>query len=281
MLALVGLIGAGVTYWKSDRKADLLILYAFAAAVIILADWIAYGVLQMYDYYPGLAADHTVDSALGELLAELIFVPCFVVTLVPQVSGLAGMIIGSAVVAALEIAMKAMGIYDGSTWIVEMTAAGFAVYFAALDLLWHDLEHETLSGPAVTSILRGALVFDLMALLSLLLRAMQWVITYIDVAPTRMGNNALGRLIAYGIVAASLGYWALSGNGPGRWLRLCVVMGVLFVFNVMMAALGLHIMRPPWSITADTLAQGAAIGLALLADDAVMGLRARCCRRTT
>lgn len=279
VLALVGLICAGVTYWKSEYKAELLVLFAFSTAVILFADWIAYGILGLYDYSPGLSSPHIADSALGEFLAEAIFVPSLVVTLVSLLPGLTGIVVGTVIVSGLEVLVTWLGLYDCEGWFLGLTIVGFAVYLAALDLFWHDMTHGTYPWDRVRLFLRGALAFDSLALLTLFLRAQQWVVTNIHVMPTYIGNQSLGRLITYALIAGLCSYWVLCGQGSGRWVRFAVVMAGLFAFNIALEFFNIQKFVPPYSRTADVLAQGAAIVLAALAEDGIVSLRERQYRR--
>lgn len=274
-LSLAGLIGAGVTYRKSEYKAELLTLVAFSVAVIMLADWIAYGMLGLYDYYPGLLATDIADSALGEFLAEIIFVPSMVVTLIPRFSGLTNLIVGTAIVVSLEMLFRWLGVYSCQGWVIGSTVAGFAIYFAALDLFWHDLTHRILPRERVQVILRGALVFDMIAVLSLFLRAGQLVFTNVYLMPTYHGNQALGRFVFYALVAAPAGYWALCGRGSARWLRVLAVTAGLTIMNFCLTTFNIQHFLSPWSPAIDAMAQGTAFTLAALAEDAVMALYQR------
>jgi len=269
-LAAIGLIGAGVTYWRSAHKAELLILFAFSAAVILFADWIAFGVFGLYDYSPGLVADNVADSALGEFLAEAVFVPSLVLVLVSWLPGLTGMVVGTAIVAGLEVWMSSLGLYHCAGWFLWFTVAGFAVYFAALDLFWHDLTHRTYPFSRVRLFLRGALVFDMLAFLALILRAQQWVVTRIFIMPTYIQNQALGRLISYPLVAGPVSYWVLCGEGAGRWVRLGLVTGGLAAMNLLLTTLSIQLFVPPYHWSIDALAQGTSILLAALAEDAIV-----------
>lgn len=269
-LAGFGLIGAGITYWLSDHKAELLILYVYSVAVILLADWLAYGVFGLYDYYPGLAPNHIADSALGEFLAEAVFVPSLVVMLVPRVSGLTGMVIGTAIVTGLEVFMGSVGLYSCSGWFLWSTLGGFAVYFAALDLFWHDMLHRTYPFSRVRLFLRAALVFDKLALLSLVLRAQQWVVTHIYIMPTYIQNQALGRLITYPLMAGPASYWVLSGQGRDRWVRLGLFVAGMSAVDIVLMALGIQEFVPPYHWFFDVMAQGAGILLAAFAEDAIV-----------
>jgi hypothetical protein len=278
-LAAIGLIGTVVTYWRSDRKAELLILLAFSAAVILIADWIAYGVFGLYDYSPGLVADNIADSALGEFLAEAVFVPSLVVMLISWLPGLAGMVVGTAVVAGLEVLLGSLGLYHCAGWVLWCTIAGFAVYFAALDLFWHDMIHRTYPFGRVRLFLRAALVFDSLALLTLLLRGQQWVVTHLDIMPTYIENQALGRFITYPLIAGPAGYWVLCGQGTGRWVRLGLVMAGLAALDFGLTALNMQHFVAPYSWFVDVLAQGAGFSLAALSEDAIMAQYRRQHRR--
>lgn len=280
-LSLIGLIGAGITYWKSDHKAELLILMAFATSVILLADWIAYGMLDMYDYMPGLSADKFVDSVMGEFLAEAVFIPSLVGVLMPRFSGLAGMLIGTSIVVVLELFMTNLGIYNVRSWVVGLTGILFVVYFAALHLFWHDLTRRNLPEATVRAILRATLVFYVLAHLTLFLRAQQWVITQTTLLPTYQGNQSFGRFLTYALIAGPAGYWALCGQGSWRWVRILLATIGLALVDVGLISFGIQHFVPPWNPAFDALAQGAGYSLAALAETAIMSLYAREQRQLT
>lgn len=270
MLTFVGLTGAAFALFRTDRRgrADVVTALIVAAAWVMLADWIAFGWFGLYTYRPFLLADPIADGALGELLADILFVPSLCVTLLRFLPGLTGIAVGAASVTIIEEWFTALGLFQRHGWELWHTFVGFVVYFAALDLFWHDLQHRVLPPAHRTAILRVCILFDTMAPLTLFLRAGQLVVTEIHLVPTYLGNQALGRFIFYGLVVLPPAYWALSG-GRERWLRVGAVTTGILLMNYLLSASGIQRFVPPWNATVDALAQGAAIVLSGLLEDAI------------
>lgn len=280
ILTLSGLVGAAIAVFKSEHRADAAILFIVSAAVVMLADWIAFGMFDLYDYRPYLVANPVADGALGELLADIIFVPSLCVTLLRFTPGLGGIAMGTAIVSTIEALFLAMGLFHHHGWTLWHTAFGFVIYFAALDLLRNDLRRGVLPPANLRVILRACLVFDVIAILTLFLRAGRLVVTNLHVMPTYIGNQSLGRFIFYVLVVMPPAYWALSGGR--RWLRLAALTTGIMLMNYLLTAFDIQWFVPPWNGTVDALAQGAAFALAGLLEDLITNARIdRRVRRST
>lgn len=271
ILTLAGLAGAAFTYFKSDRKADVAIIFAVAAALVMLADWVAYGWFSLYDYHPQLLADTLADSALGEFLADILFVPSLTVVLVSYAPGLTGIVLGTAAVTGLEILLLNLGIFHHHGWALWGTVVGFLFYLAVLDLFCHDLRQEQLPLGRLRWIVRICLVFDMIALLTLYLRAERAVVTNIAILPTYIGNQALGRFIWYVVVMLPPACWALTGKGARRWWRIAALIPLLLITDWVLAVIGIQHFEDAWNSLLDAVAQAAAFVAAGLLEDLLLG----------
>lgn len=271
LLTVTGLAGAAIALFKSDHRSDAAILFIVSASWVMLADWIAFGWFALYDYRPYLVANPVADGALGELLADILFVPALCVTLLRFLPGLGGIAVGTAIVTTIEALFLTMGLFHHHGWTLWHTAFGFVIYFAALDLFWHDLRGGVLPPVHLRAILRVSLIFDLIAILTLFLRANRWVVTNIQIVPSYLGNQSLGRFIFYGLVVVPPAYWAMSGER--RWLRLAALSTGIMLLNYLLTAFGIQRFVPPWSGPVDALAQGAAVALAGLLESLISNAR--------
>ncbi|HWI65599.1 MAG TPA: hypothetical protein VNT75_27540 [Symbiobacteriaceae bacterium] len=267
LLTLAGLFGAVVTWFRSPRKADVAIHFFLAMALVMLADWIAFGWFGLYEYHPHLLATTVADAALGEFLADIVFVPSLSVMLGSILPGLAGILAGSVLVTGLEILFLQWDIFHQHGWQIWGTAVGFLFYFALLDLFWKDLRDERLPIERLRLIVRGCSLFSTIALLTLALRGAEVVVTKLQVVPTYYGNQALGRFIWYMAVPFLPAYWALSGKGAARWGRVGALTAAIYGLNWFLTSFDLQHFLAPWSPLLDALAQGLAISAAGLLED--------------
>lgn len=266
LMTLTGFSAAALAYWLSDRRRELAATFVAAAAVVILADYIAFGWFDLYHYHPRLLADELADSALGEFLADILFVPSLTVALEAWLPGGLTIALGTFVVTALEGLLVSARLFHQTGWRLWVTAALFPVYFYGIDQFWRRAHTTGIDTPLVRGLIRSFLVFNALACLTLFIRAQRLVTTNIHLLPTHQGNQALGRFLTYVLGAGPLGYWALSDRQM-RPARLAAVVLGLVAFNYTVSGLHFQSFRPPWNQWVDALAQGAVFYLAGLAQD--------------
>ena len=266
LMTLTGFSAAALAYWQSDRRRELAATFVAAAAVVILADYIAFGWFDLYHYHPHLLPDELADSALGEFLADILFVPSLTVVLEAWLPGGLALALGTFLVTALEGLFVRVGIFHQTGWRLWLTAALFPVYFYGIHLFWRRAHTNGIDTPLARGLIRSFLVLEALAVLTLYIRAQRLVHTNIHLLPTQQGNQAFGRFLTYILPTGALGYWVLSDRQM-RLTRLAAVTLGVVVFNYTVSALHFQSFRPPWSEWIDALAQGAAIYLAGLGQD--------------
>ncbi|HLN65337.1 MAG TPA: hypothetical protein VK464_27765, partial [Symbiobacteriaceae bacterium] len=234
--------------------------------VVILADYIAFGFFDLYHYHPRLLADELADSALGEFLADILFVPSLTIALAAWFPRRLSLALGTFIVTALEGLFVPVGLFHQTGWRLWLTAALFPAYFYGIDLFRRRAHTKGIDTPLARGLIRSFLVVDTLAILTLYIRAQRLVMTNIHLLPTQQGNQAFGRFVTYIIPTGALGYWALSDRQV-RPARLAAITLGLIAFNYTVSALHFQSFRHPWSEWADALAQGGAIYLAGLGQD--------------
>lgn len=266
LMTLAGFGAAATAFWQSDRKRELAATFVAAAAVIMLADYIAYGWFDLYHYHPGLLASEVDDSALGEFLADLVFVPSLTVALLAWFPTWVSIALGTFFVSALEWLFVRLYIFHQTGWQFWYTTALFPVYFYGIATFWQRAQTQGIETTLARRLLRSCLVFDALGFLTLYIRGRRLVTTNIHLLPSSQGNQALGRFLTYILIAGPLGYWALSDRRQ-RPARLAGITLALVAFNYIVLAVNFQTFRPPWNAWVDALAQGAALYVAGLVED--------------
>jgi hypothetical protein len=271
LMALLGLLAFALVLARTAHKAELWAMYVVATALVALSDWIAFGWFQLYTYHPRLLAAHQPDAALGEFLADLLFVPAVSAALTATLPVTVAALLGTALFAVTEYALLRGGLFTHNGWHLGYSMAGFLVYFPVLAALWRSLTAGGTRPDWLPWLLRVSTQLVTIGLLTLFLRALPWVHTNIQIMPTRLGNQAFGRFITYALVTIPLGLWICHGRGAQRWTRLGLVTLGLTLYNAMLTRLNFQFFIPPWSGPLDALAQGVAIGAASLAANGILG----------
>lgn len=264
ILAGIGILSTWHILSHREHRAPRAAMLAAACALVILADWICYGILNLYAYTPGLLANPLQDGALGEVLADITFVPSLQLALAVYVPGVVGVASGTILVSLLEAGFVRFGLFEHRGWQVWMTAAAFPVYFGVLWGFYQAALRRGVTFGWISLVTRLSLVFSSVGVLTLLLRAQQWVHSNLHVLPTAMGNQSLGRFITYAVITVPLGAWVCAAPRPHMWGRLALVTLALVGENWLMAVVNFQQYRPPWGGAYDGLAQGAAILVAFL-----------------
>lgn len=273
ILATLGLAGALWSLSRTEHKAARLATFSTAAALVIVADWIAFGWFGLYVYRPGLSAEQRVDSVLGEFLADIVFVPSLAVTLTEFLPPLAGVAAGTVMVCLLEVVFGRYGLFVPKGWAVLYSFTGFPFYFWAVYLAWRTFKRSGIEGGWAT-FLRFTLLFNAAALLKLYLRATAFIKTQIAIMATPQGNQALGRFLTYVPVMLVLGFW-VAADKERLWMRLAVSLTAICLINAAFVAFRFQFFLPPWSGPADALAQCAGIWVALRAESSIRNWEAQ------
>jgi predicted TIM-barrel fold metal-dependent hydrolase len=87
LMAVAGLTALWLVARQDRRPATLAATFVLAAAGVTLADWVAFGWFDLYRYLPHLVSDPQIDCALGELLADILFVPSLAVLVAARLPG--------------------------------------------------------------------------------------------------------------------------------------------------------------------------------------------------
>jgi hypothetical protein len=259
LLALVGLVLAFYSGWADKRNHLLAAQLSVSAALILLADWIAFGWFQLYDYHPHLSRAPLQDTVFGEVLAEMFFVPGLTVFLDRWVPGLPGIAAGATAVTGIEYALLQMGLFTHHRWSLWYTAGGFAVYLGGLNRFWRAVRQGNVPDRWVMGLVRSGVVFDMVAFLTLYLMFMGHVKFNVAIMPTAEGNQALGRFLAYVPIMLLLGCWVSAVTGTVRLWRLTAAVALFAGSNSLLTVIGFLVFVPPWGVAIDTVARGAAI----------------------
>jgi hypothetical protein len=276
MLALCGVAGALITFRARSDKAELVATYFTAGALVMVADWVAFGWFAFYSYHPGLARDPNVDGVLGEFLAEIVFVPGALIVLLTFLTGWRQWVVGGLLFGAIEWVFVGAGLLILHGWRTWYTVAGFAIYCVLLGRFESAVRRRGLDQPWIRAVTRVALIFWMIAVLTLVLRGTRWVSsTGVNVMPTPMGNQALGRFVTYLPVSLPLGYWILAGDRHRRPLRILTMLMLAILINYGFIATRLQSFRRPWGPVSDAVAQTGAIVLACGLDNWIAHLARR------
>lgn len=260
LLAAVGLILMVAAVSRCERKATAVAVFVVAMTVVGLADWTAFGFFLMYDYRPGLVANHLMDAALGELLAEFLFVAPLTVVLVTGTEPLVGTIAGTALVTAIQHIFRIQGIFVARHWSAAATAVGFLVFFMLLEAFGHAFETFGWKNALLRRITKTSVLFCAMAAFTLFLRGTGVVETNLALLPTPAGNRSLARFLSYAVVGVPLGYWAIAAKGYARYVRLGAAALFYAAADSVFVMLRIAFFRPPWNIPLDAAAMTLAIG---------------------
>lgn len=272
LLAGSGLTAAVHVITHTEHRARALAVLATAASVVMLADWICYGWFHLYTYRTHLVSTPQADNALGELLADIIFVPGLSLLLARYLPNAWGVALGTLIVSLLQVWFHWLGLFEHRGWTVWYTAASFPFYFGGLTYYWRRLDNQEIVSGWPSKQLRLAIVFNAVALLSLFYRGQALVVTNIHVMPTYEGNQALGRFLWYALVTVPIGYWVLSRDGVARWRWLGAAFAVFFILNLWLPAAGIQYFVRYWSGPLDALAQTMVILAAAWAQDRLYAL---------
>ena len=255
LLALLGLIPAAVTIYRR-RDAVPLATYFAAAALVDLADWIAYSCLALYEYHPHLSANPLLDQTLGVIFAEIIFVGSLTVLLVEHSPGWAGALLGAAIVTAVQVAFERVGILIAHAWPPWLNAAAFVAYFRLMQTYHAALQRHGLQNGWLRTIAQAGVVGTFAAFYALAQKVNRAYVFYLNVLPTHARNQSLARLVLNLVVYIPLGVWVLRSAGWSRMGRLAVATGGAILFNYARVALGLQSYRAPWNAVTDGLLLG-------------------------
>jgi hypothetical protein len=77
ILAMSGLALAGYTVRVRGHWARFAAFFFVASAIVPVADWVAHGWFVLYRHRPGIATDPGIDTTIGFVMAEVLFVPSF------------------------------------------------------------------------------------------------------------------------------------------------------------------------------------------------------------
>ncbi len=275
LLAVVGMLSAAYTLWRTEHKARVLALVVVATAVIVLADWVAFGWLYLYSYDTGFPLTERANDALGEVLADIAFVPPFTVLLIRFLPLFRGLVVGTVLYSALQWLFEWLGLYIDRGWEVWHTALAFPFYFGALYWYQRHLQEPNWRTGWQAKLLLVCLMFDGVALLTLFLRAGGLVHTAIHIMPTYIGNQSLGRFLTYAMGIVPVGYWIAGHHGAARWIRLGAVLALYLGLNAVMEWTGFQQFRYYWTGPLDAVVQTAVILLCALAHDGILALARR------
>jgi hypothetical protein len=267
LMALAGLAAAVYVVRRDRRPAELAATFVLAAAGVMLADWIAYGWFDLYRYRSHLVGDPQVDCALGELLADILFVPSLAVVLAARLPDLNGAVIFTFAVTAIEYLFVRYDLLIHTGWKSWYSALLFLWYFLWVARVRQRMAAVGLADRALRLWVRGAILFAAVGIYTLVLRPFGLTITNIHLMPTRQGNQSLGRFLTYPTVFVPLGFWVLAGERRQRWWRLGAAAATFTAMNAIMVAVHFQRFRPPYTWYLDALGQAAMLGLACAGDD--------------
>jgi len=259
LMALLAAVGAGIAYCRTQHKAALVAAYFLSMAGVMVADWVAWGMLRLYEYHPSLSASPLVDAVWGELLGDILFVPGTTVALLALGSLAATAVLGTILFTVMEQLFIGAGLFTLTGWPVWATPAAFPLYFWVVWRYHRAAVTTGVQGRWVGLVLRGALLFCTSATIALWLRAAQGTTVNIHVMPTQMQNQSLGRFLLYVLLPAVVGQWVMAGPRHSR--LLAATLGFVLA-NYALRALGLQSFTPPWNEVVDALSQGLGVGVA-------------------
>lgn len=265
-LALMGLIPLGLAVWRR-RDPALVATWSTASGVIMLADWVVFGIFHLYDYMPGLVADKGVDSMLGVFLAELFFVTSLAVLQAVYLPGWKGPLAATGLLLLIEYLFLRWGIFWQRGWPLWASAALFPIYLGLTQLYWRWALATGLARGGPRFLFRAMLAFLLVALYTSILRIGGLTQTNLQIFPLDESNGSMIRLLFYGLIAAPLALWTMMAGRVTRWQRLAGVVLLLIGLLYLTGAAGIMSFAPPWHPVLDALGQGVTIGFAFLLDD--------------
>lgn len=275
-VAGAGLAAALYTIMRSKRRAELVLLFFVAWAVMGAADWTAFGLLELYTYTPGIVAEPLWDAVIGVFLAEAMFVPSLAVVLVAWTAPWIGVIVGTAVVTVAEILFVQQGIFVYRAWRLWHTIALFPVFFGVMSFVGNKIRRGQLSVPWVHLFARASVLLSLTVATILPLRAEELLDFNLYLAFSQAGNQSLLRFLLRLIWLPS-GYWAVAEpKALPRLARVALVTVLFICVNHLLIEFEVVTFRPPWSATLDAVYLGvvAYVG-GMLADWLVRNVRAR------
>lgn len=265
-LALLGLVPAALRIAR--RRDGALLATAFTAAGLCdLADWIAFSILDLYRYQPGLSRNSVMDGTLGVILAEFIFVGSLSALVVGRTPRWVWAGVGAAVVTVVELIFTRTGLLVLNGWTPWLNVAGFLVFFWLIDTYHDAATRFGLRHGWPLLITRVGVVTMFAELYALIQKVANAFVMYISVLPTHARNQSFGRLMLNLAFVIPLGVWVLHGRWLNRTGRILVATMVSIVFNYVRVAVHFQRFRAPWSPVSDGLFLGLTLGAAALADD--------------
>lgn len=271
LLALSGLLPA---VWLMARRRDpaLPATWFAAAGVVMLADWLAFGIYHLYDYMPGLAADPGLDSMLGVVLAEVLFVSSAAMLQAALLPGWTGPAAATGLFLLIEWLFLRWGIFWQKGWPIWYSGLLFPLYFWLAGWFYHWAREEGLARGGARFLFRVLLIFLLVSLYSSVLRVGELMETNLMILPHDAGNGSLVRLLFFGMISAPVGLWVLMAGHVARWWRLAgaviLLAGLLYLTDLT----GVMGFRPTWHPLLEALGQGITFGFAFPPDDWVARL---------
>jgi hypothetical protein len=267
LMAVAGLTALWLVARQDRRPATLAATFVLAAAGVTLADWVAFGWFDLYRYLPHLVSDPQIDCALGELLADILFVPSLAVLVAARLPGLYGAVLFTFVVTAIEYLFVRYDLLRHHGWESWYSAVLFPWYFLLVGKARKYVGAVSLADPVTGNAVRGALLFLAIGIYTLGLRPLGVTVTNLHVMPTRVGNQSLGRFLTYPTVFVAVGFWVLAGGRQQRWWRLVAATAAFAAWNLVLLTTGFQHYRPPYSWYLDVVGQAATLWLACAGDD--------------
>jgi hypothetical protein len=271
-MVATNLVAAVYSYRRAPNKAAFASTWAVAVAIITVADWIVYGIFDLYRYHPGLFTSDKVDGAIGMLLADLIYVPAMTTLMLQWFPVGTATVLNTTVFTALEGMFLQAGLFTHKGWRLWYTAALFPFYGTALGYYFHAATQRP-AHPWVRAIRQASLAHNGMAILTLVHRMAHVVYTNLHIFPEYLANQALGRILTYGLGSSLLGWWVLSGAREVRGARLTAFTLTWLGINWLFEATGFQHFLAPLTWWLDALIQGAVVWVACVVDNRIERLQ--------
>lgn len=265
-MGLLGLASTGVILFHR-RDAALLATFFVSGAALILADWVAHGCFLLYLNHPGLVQDVVIDSIIGKILSESLFVPSLCVLSVVAAPGWKGIALSTLVVTLIEIVFLRVGLLSHHGWSVWYSLAGFPIYFGAVHGFWFLAHRQGVRSRWVKLVARAGVAGLLSAYLAASLKITRAVTTHIQVLADPSGNQSLGLLITYLLLLTPMTYWVLTGDRKQRQARLAISPILWLMLNWALVTIGFRTYNPPWNPLFDGIATGIVAYVACLIDE--------------
>lgn len=151
-------LGLAAYAWTQGITRTMVACFLLTGAMIGSADLLLQGILQVYDFRPGLLTGMEADSALGLVLADAWFVPILFTVWAPQqpVPSLIVGVVKLAIILGLEVLFVRAGQFLPMGWQLWHSVVAFSGYLVIGFFGQRLFRAEGYDHPAVRTVVLGA-----------------------------------------------------------------------------------------------------------------------------